>query len=197
VARLTDGSKILCESEPVVFQVEAGNVATPWRLISGIPNFNSPYHKYVVSQQYIRLNQKDKAKHMLEEAIAGAPTSLEARLELMRIALRGKEYDKVLQLAHDLEIQYPKHKDLLWVLGWTYYGKNQYDDAIRFFERGRLEEPNNIQILNILADVYQRLEKYDKSLEMIQKSLALNPKQPGLVDMKEKIQSEVENQKSN
>ncbi len=112
----------------------------------------------------------------------------------MKLALQSKDYEKVLQYAHDIEIQYPKNKDLLWILGWTYYGKNQYDDAVRFFERGRMEEPDNIQILNILADVYQRLSKYDKSLEMIDKSLTLNPKQPEMIQLKQKLNGEQKTQ---
>src|SRR5262249_31189103 len=112
------------------------------------------------------------------------------RLQLMRLELKSKQYDKVLQIAHDLEIQYPKNKDLLWLLGWTYYGMNRYDDAVRFFERGRIEEPNNVRILNTLADVYARQSKYDKSMEMIQKSLLLDPNQPDMLEMKERVQKQ-------
>ncbi len=193
VARLKQGDRVLCQSEPAVITVEAGKVAVPWRLVSGIPNFNSPFHKYVLAQQYIRLKQTDKAVAMLQEVTEEAPSNLEARMELMKLALKNKQYDRVLELAHDIEIQYPKNKDLLWVMGWSYYGKNQYEDAVRFFERGRLEEPGNIQLLNVLADVYQRLEKYDKSLEMIQKSLTLNPKQPDMIQMRDKLQSDPSN----
>ena len=194
VARVRKGDKILAESEPSVFQIEATGAQTPWRLISGIPAFDSPFHKYLLAQQYIRLKQTDKANEILQAVTTEAPDNLEARLELMKLALQSKDYDKVLQYAHDTEIQYPKNKDLLWILGWTYYGKNQYDDAVRFFERGRMEEPDNIQILNILADVYQRLSKYDKSLEMIDKSLTLNPKQPELIQLKERLNSEQKTQ---
>ncbi len=193
VVRLKQGDRVLCESEPGVITIEAGKQATPWRLVSGIPNLNSPFHKYVLAQQYIRLKQTDKASAMLQEVTDETPSNLEARIELMKLALKNKQYDRVLELAHDIEIQYPKNKDLLWVMGWSYYGKNQYEEAVRFFERGRLEEPGNIQLLNVLADVYQRLEKYDKSLEMIQKSLALNPKQPDMIQMRDKLQSDQTN----
>ena len=190
VARLKNAGKLVVESPAAEFRFDPQKPALPWRYVSGIPDFDSPYHKYVLAQQYLRINETDKAASLLEDVASESPGNLDARLQLMRLELKSKQYDKVLQIAHDLEIQYPKNKDLLWLLGWTYYGMNRYDDAVRFFERGRIEEPNNVRILNTLADVYARLAKYDKSMEMIQKSLLLDPNQPDMLEMKEKVQKQ-------
>lgn len=197
VARLKKGDQVLSESTPAAIEIGPKAAAMPWRLINGIANFDSPVHQFEIALQYMRLNQTEKATEMLEHINGEMPGGLEARLALMNLALKAKQYDKVLELSHDLEIQYPKNRSLLWMLGWTYYGKSQYDDAVRFFERGRMEEPNNVQILNILVDVYQRLSKPDKTLEMIDKSLSLNPQQPELVQMKEKLKGHSSEPKSN
>lgn len=190
IARLKKGEKTLAESAPAFFDFNPTKVPTPWRLISGIPPLDSSYHKYVLAQQYIRVGEDDKAIQLLGDVTDG-PAGTDAKIQLMRLQLKAKQYDKVLNLAHDLEIRYPKNKDLLWLMGWAHYGLNQYDDALRFFERGRMEEPQSVQILNVLADVYQRLSRFDKSLEMINKSLALEPGQADILQMKEAIQKEI------
>lgn len=194
VARVRKGQTLLAESQAAEFQIQGSGAPMPWRLISGIPNFDSPFHKYVLAQQYIKLNQTEKANEILQEVTSETPSNFDARLQLMKLSLKAKQYDRVLELAHDIEIQYPKNKDLLWILGWTYYGKNQYGDAVRFFERGRIEEPTNVRILNMLAEVYQRMSNYNKSLEMIDKSLAVNPKQPELIQLKAKLQNDQKSQ---
>src|SRR5262249_25981237 len=190
VARLKNGQHVIAEAEPAVFSVDPVKPPMPWRLSSGIPAFDSQIHKLVLAQQYLRLNQIDKAEVLLQDVSTDSHSNLDARIQLMNLELKAKQYDKVLSQAHDLEIQYPNNKDLLWLLGWAYYGLNQYDDALRFFERDRIQEPNSIQILNTLADVYARLAQYNKSIEMIQKSLSLDPNQPEIIEMKEKVQKQ-------
>lgn len=190
VARLKHGDQVIAESQPAVFSFDPTRPASPWRLVSGIPDWDSSYHKYELAQQYIRLNQNDKAEELLKNMTGDANADVNASIQLMKLELKAKQFDRVLILAHDLEIQYPKNKDLLWILGWAHYGLDQYGDAVRFFERGRLEEPDNVQILNALADVYLRLARYDKSMEMIDQSLKLNPDQPAMMEMKERVQKQ-------
>jgi GWxTD domain-containing protein len=190
VVRLKKGDTVIAESQPAIFSYDPARPSAPWRLVSGIPDWDSPYHKYVLAQQYIRLNQNDKAEELLKNMTGDSGADVGAKIQLMKLELKAKQFDGVLSLAHDLEIQYPKNKDLLWLIGWAHYGLDQYDDAVRFFERGRLEEPNNLQILNTLADVYLRLSRFDKSLEMIDQSLKLNPDQPAMMEMKQQVQKQ-------
>jgi len=49
--------------------------------------------------------------------------------------------------------------------GWAYYGSEKYEDALRFFERMRMEDPKRVEVLNLLADIYYRLDQQDKSRE--------------------------------
>jgi len=191
IVRLRSGSKTIAESEAAFFQVDTSIVAKPWRLVSGIPPYDAPVHTYLLAQQYIRLNKRAEASELLKTVSKDVPSSLEIKLALIDVALKNKEYDYVLEMAHEIEIQNPDNKQLLWILGWTYYGKNQYDDSVRFFERSRLKDPQNVEVLNILADLYARLEKYHKSLELIEMSLSLNSHQPELNKLKQTVQKQI------
>ena len=79
---------------------------------------------------------------------------------------------------------------MLWLLGWANYGLGKYDDSIRFFERYRLEDPKKVEVLNLLADIYFRLNQKDKSMERIQQSLSLKPDQPDILNLKKKIETQ-------
>jgi hypothetical protein len=61
---------------------------------------------------------------------------------------------------------------------------------LRFFERYRIEEPKKVEALNLLADIYYRLNDPAKSLERVEQSLALRPGQKDILELKQKIQAD-------
>jgi tetratricopeptide (TPR) repeat protein len=74
-------------------------------------------------------------------------------------------------------------------MGWANYGLEKYQDAANFFERMRLEDANKVELLNVLADLYYRLDQKAKSLEIVQQSLALKPDQKDILELKKKLES--------
>ena len=105
----------------------------------------------------------------------------------MRVALKGRDFQRVLDLGTPVEVKNPRNTEMLWLLGWAYYGMQKYEDAVRFFERLRIEEPKKVEVFNLLADIYYRLDQREKSLERIQQSLALKPDQKDIVELKKKL----------
>jgi GWxTD domain-containing protein len=189
VVQLKQGDKVLAQSPPYSFSVAPEVNQSIWKFSIAIPNYDSPYHAFTLAQQYLRLNKTNEAFALLKEAQQESPESTEIKLLLMRVALKGKDYAKVLEIGSPLEVKNPRNKDLLWLIGWAYYGSGKYDDAVRFFERYRLEDPNRTEVLNILADSYFRLSQPTKSLERLKQSLALRPDQPDILELKKKIES--------
>jgi tetratricopeptide (TPR) repeat protein len=88
-----------------------------------------------------------------------------------------------------MEVKNPRNKELLWLMGWAYYGMQKYDDSVKFFERLRIEEPQKVEVINLLADIYYRMDQKQKSLERIQESLALKPDQQDIMELKKKVES--------
>jgi GWxTD domain-containing protein len=187
VVRLKKGETVLSQSEPLTLQVSPETPPVPWRWTSGIPEFGSPYNKLLLAEQYYRLNQVDRARELFEQALVRAPELSQARFALMRLNLKEKKYQKVVDLGHDLEIKEPRNRELLWLLGWGHYGLNQFPDAIRFFERARMEDPKNIELLNVLANAYCNSDNTQKCLEIMDESLKLDPDQPDLIRVKERV----------
>ncbi len=189
VVELRQDQKVISRSQPVSFEIQPEGVHGVWKYAVSIPNFDSPYHSYALAQQYLKLNRPQEAVVLLEEAFKQNPDSPEVRTQLMRVALKGRDYQRVVDLGTPAEVKNPRNKEILWLLGWAYYGMQKYEDAVRFFERLRIEEPNKVEVFNLLADIYYRLDQKEKSLERIQQSLALKPDQKDIVELKKKVES--------
>lgn len=188
VAELRSGDKVLARSEPVTLMIETQVVTGVWKFAVSIPGYDSSYHPFAIAQQLMKLKKTDQAFAVLEEAHRDHPDSLEISLQLMRAALRAQKFQKVLDMGGPMEVKTPRDKELLWLLGWANYGMEKYDEAVRFFERYRIEDPKKVEVLNLLADIYIRLDQKDKSMERIQQSLALKPDQQDILALKKKLE---------
>jgi tetratricopeptide (TPR) repeat protein len=189
VVKLLVGNKVVAQSPGQSFLIAPEANQTIWKFSVAMPNYDSPYHAFTLAQQFLRLNKTNEALALLNDAQAAAPDSLEIKLLVMRVHLKVKDFAKVLSIGTPLEVKNPRNKDLLWLIGWAYYGMGKYDDAVRFFERYRLEDPNKTEVLNILADSYFRLNQPDKSMERLKQSILIRPDQPDILELKKKIES--------
>ncbi len=189
IVELRQEDKVVARSQPFQFTLQSDATPGVWKFAVSIPNFDSPYHSYTLAQQYLKLNRPKDAVILLEEAYKEHPDSPEVRTQLMRVSLKGKAYQRVIELGMPIEVKNPRNKELLWLLGWANYGLQKYEDAVRLFERLRIEEPEKVEVINLLADIYYRLDQKEKSLERIQQSLTLKPDQKDIVELKKKVES--------
>jgi tetratricopeptide (TPR) repeat protein len=70
-------------------------------------------------------------------------------------------------------------------LGWVYYQRGLYDEALDNLEKASSLTPNDPWISEHLGDVYLKKRMYKKSLEMYKKALSLN--HPNQNKLKKKI----------
>ena len=188
-AELRAGEKVLARSQPVTLMIETEVGAGVWKYAVSIPGYDSSYHPLAIAQQLMALKKTNQALAVLADAYKSYPDSLEIRLQLMRAALRGEKFQTVIDLGTPMEVKNPRDTQLLWLLGWANYGLGKFEDAVRFFERYRIEDPRKLEVLNLLADIYFRLNQKDKSLERIQQSLALKPDQPDVLELKKQVEA--------
>jgi tetratricopeptide (TPR) repeat protein len=189
VVKLLVGDKVVTQSTPQSISIAPEANQTIWKFSVAIPNYDSPYHAFTLAQQFLHLNKINEALALLDQAQAADPDSLEIKLLVMRVNLKAKDFSKVIEIGTPLEVKNPRNKDVLWLIGWAYYSMGKYDDAVRFFERYRLEDPKKTEVLNILADSYFRLNQPDKSLERLKQSILIRPDQPDILELKKKIES--------
>ena len=74
-------------------------------------------------------------------------------------------------------------------LGWVYFQKGLYDEAILYLEKSAKITPDDPTINEHLGDAYFKKHEYEKAIEYFNKALSL--KHPNEEELKEKI-AEVE-----
>ena len=70
-------------------------------------------------------------------------------------------------------------------LGWIYYQKGLYDEALRYLEKAAELNPEDPTINEHLGDVYSKKKDFKKALEHYKKALSL--KHPDEKKIKEKM----------
>ncbi len=85
-----------------------------------------------------------------------------------------KLYDDVIQ---DAKILYDNHKELSIfpnLIGASYAGKNEHQDAIRFYQEALNLQKQNFEILNNIAKSLIALEQYDEALKYLKESIKMH-----------------------
>jgi tetratricopeptide (TPR) repeat protein len=60
-------------------------------------------------------------------------------------------------------------------LGWVYFQKGRYEEAVQYLEKASQLTPDDPTINEHLGDAYLKMEEYDKALASYKKALGLNP----------------------
>jgi len=138
-----------------------------------------------VGQQFIASNRLPEAEAALEEAVAANNPKLPmARFKLAGVLLASRETDRVLELLLPLKDSYPNEPEVVEGLGFAYYFKEDWGQAVTYFEQSRkLHEPST-RLLNALGESYEKLGRPGEAKEAFERSLQIDSNQPGI---KEKV----------
>ncbi len=189
VVELHQNNNLIRRTSPLSFSVVNESSPPVWKFSVALPGYNSPVHNSILAGQNLRLKKPVEAKKLLELAYRADTESLKTAVQLMRASLQLKDYARVLELGLLFEVKNPRNPDLLWFIGWAYYSQEKYEEAVKFFERLRLEDSSRVEVFNLLADIYYRMNQPQKSLERVQQSLALRPNQKDILDLKQRLES--------
>jgi tetratricopeptide (TPR) repeat protein len=82
------------------------------------------------------------------------------------------------QLSVDSLMQSKYSEKDLQIIGENLYRIRLYDAAIKIFESVYQSNPNNVQALSLLIDLYDRTKDYDKGVEYLEGWISRNPGDP-------------------
>jgi tetratricopeptide (TPR) repeat protein len=143
----------------------------------------------VLGEQYLRMDEKEKARAELELAIRANSQLGPARELLAGLLLDGGEIDGVFAVLEPLVQNAPDRFEVLAVLGQAYFHQKQYAKSIELLEKAitlRRPEP---RLLNVLALAHHELGNDARATEILERSLSLNPEQLPVKDLLEKLKA--------
>jgi tetratricopeptide (TPR) repeat protein len=159
-----------------------GSIAPPRPEVPGVVAM-------ILGEQYLRMDEKEKARAQLERAIRENPQLGPARELLAGLLLDGGEIDGVFAVLEPLAQNAPDRFEILSILGQAYFHQKQYAKSIEILEKAitlRRPEP---QLLNVLALAHHELGNDARAKEILERSLSLNPEQLPVKDLLEKLKA--------
>jgi len=129
---------------------------------------------------YWQLEQPNEALRMFEQAIETDGDNLAARLHAGEIYLAGGLPQRSAEQAAFVVARQPRNIDALTLLGSAYAGMGHYGIAASFFTRVLEGDPSQAVVAIQLADLYARADESGKARDVLQRSIAANPRDAGL-----------------
>ena len=135
-----------------------------------------------LGEQLMARGQIDDAETRLRAAVAAINPGMlpMAQWKLASLILFKRQADEALSLLKPLEAQFPEQVEVVEGLGFAYYIKSDYPQALPYLERARTLRPVDTSLLNALGDCYERQQQPNKAKEMFELSLQMNSEQNGV-----------------
>jgi GWxTD domain-containing protein len=134
-----------------------------------------------LGEQLMTRGRIDEAVQRLRTAVDADNPNLDmAKWKLASALLFKREADEALKLLRPLEQGYPDQIEVVEGLGFSYWIRKEYGQAVPYFEHAKMLRPPDTSLLNALGDCYERLSRADEAREMFELSLELNPNQDGV-----------------
>ncbi len=134
-----------------------------------------------LGEQLMARGQIDEAEARLRRAVVPDNPQLPmAKWKLASALLFRRDADEALELLLPLKDEYKDQVEVAEGIGFSYYIKESYSEALPYLERARGLRTPDTSLLNALGDCYQRLSNNAKAREMFELSLQLNPGQQGV-----------------
>ena len=101
--------------------------------------------------------------------------------------VKSKKYPEALKLGLDYLEKVPYNHDVLFTLGGIHYLKNQYRDAISFFDRALETGDSDVEVLLLKAYSHQKLQENQLAIDCCKKIQVFDPKNKSVPDLLSKL----------
>lgn len=139
------------------------------------------YAKQAQKEKDLNQDQFNKAKDILSSLLEKNKYSLEVYKNYYELLSLNKDYNgqiDILSKYIDLSIQnnFNTDKDMVYNLALAYQNNNQYDEAIKYYNRLLEVFPDYTNVHFKLGEIYEAQKKNDLAIKQYQKVLELDPK---------------------
>jgi GWxTD domain-containing protein len=176
------GQKVLAEKENFVVLAQPFPVL-PWvfaRLHAPFPGVES---LRILAGQYFLVQDYERARGALEEILQNKDDPASRQLLAKSLYGLGRFKDSLAQ-AVPLYERAPD-RETAKVIALDYAGLADWESALGYLEKV-MAEATEVNVLNLAAQCHLNLNRPEKALPLLQKSLSLLPDQPSIKDLEEK-----------
>jgi GWxTD domain-containing protein len=190
VADLIAASGEVLASRSTPFDVSPrAQVARPWILRDSIDGENEAVVRAALAEQYLVLGDRARARTLCERSLQLSPDLLSPRLLLGRLALDDGNPREAVRLLEPAHAQHPDDADVLLALGDAHLQVRHFSRAVDLLEAAIPLRRPTPPLLNALGIAHSALGHRDKALEYLRRSLEIDPEQPSVVSLVDKLRA--------
>jgi GWxTD domain-containing protein len=184
-ARAADGRTLLTQKENFVVLSQPVPVV-PWGYARLHGPFPGPEHLKILASQYFLTGDYGRARDALEKTLKDRDDPA-ARLLLAK-ALYGLGFFKE-SLGHALPLyERAPDREAAKVVALDYAALKDWNSALTYLDK-LMAEATEVTVLNLAAECHLALNRPEKALPLLQKSLSLVPDQPAIKALEEKTRT--------
>jgi tetratricopeptide (TPR) repeat protein len=135
----------------------------------------APIIKYQLARAYLKNNNTNQAKMVLEQAISASPSYTDPVLLLAEINLRSGHADMVIKPMTDLLKRRPELRKAALLLAAAYGSLDRFDDATVVLEEQAKLAPQDPQPQLALGLTLRQAKRYDGARQAFEKAAQLAP----------------------
>ncbi|MCB1323413.1 MAG: tetratricopeptide repeat protein, partial [Leptospiraceae bacterium] len=119
--------------------------------------------------------RRSEALKLVDELLKQDRLHPEAVRAVARICIREKQFDRARDLCLRVTEELPTDSNFLYYTSYVLKHLQEYEAPAEFGERGRLREPQNVQSLVNLADIYRLMGNEQRAEMLIDLARNINP----------------------
>jgi GWxTD domain-containing protein len=182
-------------SEKGYFEITPlAQIPRAWTYSKTLPPLSHPSYSYILGTQLFNKGRLDQARVYLEKAYKSQPNSMEYTMSLARVYYFLNEFEKTKALLLPALESSESSYDAMWLLGKTHQSLKEFDRALFVYNKILSQYGINTNLLNSIGDCYQAIGRTGDALLAWNKSLELNPDQPGIREKVASIKKQKRNQ---
>ena len=181
-ARSADGRTLLEQKENFVVLSQTVPVI-PWVYARLHGPFPGPEHLKVLASQYFLAGDFEHARDMIEKVLRQKDDP-DSRLLLAKSLYGLGRFKESLGHALPLYERAPD-REAAKVIALDYAALKDWNSALTYLDK-LMAEATEVPVLNLAAECLLALDRPDKALPLLQKSLSLVPDQPAIKALEEK-----------
>lgn len=157
----------------------------PWAYAKLHPAYPHPDYLYSAALQYFQTGQYASAQNILERART-LKSSPRMQMLLARTLTAQEQFQESLNLIMPL-FEETGGREPAKILAANYTGLGQWDKALFHLER-LMKEASELEVINLAAQCYIKLNQPEKARPLIHKSLQINPEQEKIKELARKLE---------
>ncbi|MCB9168796.1 MAG: tetratricopeptide repeat protein [Flavobacteriales bacterium] len=136
---------------------------------------NNIWYRFLLADLYDQNGRTDKAIEVYKDLLDKWPDRVEVRMQLAHMLARSGKVDEARKVFRELRTQMGPSEDLVMQEYGMLADAGQLQEAEKVLKDALADDPDNLNYMSVLAELYDELDRPDDALQLYQRVLQEDP----------------------